>query len=209
MPFAFIADHSTACIAVGLIGLVSSLGYIWFAWKRTTPVEKSGAAGSNTPVRLRTTLQTLSGIPSAVPVTPDSPSSVSRGSKVPGRNDQNQVPTEQVPALKAVLAPAVPEIQRHAERMGELGFHHSVNKEALEAKSVADFKGQPAIEASKKTEKNQHTVELDDILSRIDKVLAENPVMAVNTLGSSTDPGVATQNVNWMENTEDTPPQKS
>ena len=208
MPFAFIADHSTAFIAVGLLGLFSSIGYIWFILGRQKPAEKSTKGSSNTPVRPRPSPQTLSGIPSALPVSPEAPSPAPRGFKVPGRNDQNQVPTEQVPAVKAAQALAVSESQRKAERMAELGFHHSVNKDVVETKS-AEAKPQPATEIIKAPEKSNQTAELDDILSRIDKVLAENPVLATNTLGSSTEPGISTQSVNWLDNVEDTPPKRS
>ena len=102
---------------------------------------------------------------------------------------------------------------RKAERMEELGFHKQAQSQptgpqpgedsgdqrktellkpaAPAAAPTADTKraatrtgDEPAAPAAAPANRTQ-TQELDDILSRIDKVLAENPVMATMTLGSN------------------------
>jgi hypothetical protein len=97
---------------------------------------------------------------------------------------------------------------RKVERMEELGFHHQAKNlpttpvlsdntkteviKVLPPGPVADAKrsetttdDKPADLASKPAAARTQTQELDDILSRIDKVLADNPVMATTTLGSA------------------------
>ncbi len=97
---------------------------------------------------------------------------------------------------------------RKAERMEELGFHKQAQNQptseagierqktemlkalgapaatpvpAADSKRAETRTGTETLAAAPRTQ----TQELDDILSRIDKVLAENPVMATMTLGSN------------------------
>ena len=67
-----------------------------------------------------------------------------------------------VPAPVSAVTPAKSDPKRAATRSGD----------------------EPAASAAAPANRTQ-TQELDDILSRIDKVLAENPVMATTTLGSA------------------------
>ncbi len=103
--------------------------------------------------------------------------------------------------------------QRKAERLEELGFHAqakvipSLSPEEAAAKGHTELRdaanakpGDPKRAETRTGEETAvatpaqtpapaanrtQTQELDDILSRIDKVLAENPVMATTTLGSA------------------------
>lgn len=103
--------------------------------------------------------------------------------------------------------------QRKAERLEELGFHAQAKQIPVLSPEEAAAKGHTELLAAaggpkpsdpKRAEtrtgeetakaaaaapapaaNRTQTQELDDILSRIDKVLAENPVMATTTLGSA------------------------
>ena len=225
--FAFIAEHSSAFITVGILGLVPSLGYIWYVTQQPAPTKPIPTASVARP---KPNTQALASMPAAVDVSKPSPPSRTPNRPL-GKNDQNQVPTEQVPVVKPVPGvPQVSETQRKAERMAELGFHHSVSKDVVEVKSpeaatksvgaattnISSISSAPTVNAAivgvasaAAPVAATANPELDDILSRIDKVLAENPVMAVNTLGSSSEPGTATQTENWLEITSDDMPSQN
>ena len=95
---------------------------------------------------------------------------------------------------------------RKAERMEELGFHKQAQNQPTSEAGIEKQKtellkalGNPNTTPDTKRAETRtgtealtpaaaprtQTQELDDILSRIDKVLAENPVMATMTLGSN------------------------
>lgn len=95
---------------------------------------------------------------------------------------------------------------RKAERMEELGFHKQAQNQPTSEAGIEKQKtellkslGGPVTTPDTKRAETRtgteaitvasaprtQTQELDDILSRIDKVLAENPVMATMTLGSN------------------------
>ena len=178
----FIADHQTASVITGLIGLVGSLGYI--AWRLQNP-----ESPAKTP------------LPSATP----RPASFELGQAEHQRAGQaatvklaqvkptpKEAPTEKVQEAARSL-----DQKAKAQRMQELGFHAGIDRtpppmpaivvpaasNAAEATIAADLSGAAEPVANNRGQ----TAELDDILSRIDKVLAENPVMATNTMTGATD----------------------
>lgn len=185
----FIADHQTASVILGVVGLIGSLGYI--AWRLQQP-----GAPAQPPV------------PSATP----RPASFELGAAE--HQKAGSAPTVKLAQVKPSAKEAPTEAVRDTrpldpaskvQRMADLGFHAGVDKtppprpavvipaevaaaSAAEATIAADLSG------AAPADRNQ-TAELDDILSRIDKVLAENPVMATNTMTGATDTQATTTDV--------------
>lgn len=185
----FIADHQTASVLVGCIGLAGSLGYI--AWRANR------AADAHAPT-----------VPSATP----RPASFELGQAEHQRASQAQ--TVKLAQAKPTAKDIPTEVMREARsadqkskvlRMEELGFHAGIDKtppprpaivvptaqtSAAEATITTDLSGAGVPDEANK---QGQAAELDDILSRIDKVLAENPVMATNTMTGATDTNAGTQ----------------
>ena len=177
----FIADNQTLCVAVGLVGLVSSLGYI--AWRLS-----SGASAdtAQTPLPAGTPRPASFELGKAEHERAGNAKTVKVAAQV--KPTQKDIPTEAVREPTRNLDPA-----SKVQRMADLGFHAGVDRTpsarpaapeaapAAEATITADLSG-----ATAPADRGQ-TAELDDILSRIDKVLAENPVLASNTMSGATD----------------------
>lgn len=180
-----VGDHSSLFATVGILGFIPSAGYVvyklWIAPPEvvadpahaTTRAARPAAPGTATPVP-----------PPAQPARNRTPSFEAGQQEYQQRGQAKTIkvappsarPVPPAPPAPPVAAEAVEpaEAQRRAQRLGELGFHTTAPAEKAQTAAVGD---QPA------TVRTQ-TAELDDILSRIDKVLAENPVMATATSGA-------------------------
>jgi hypothetical protein len=189
----FFGDHRGLIIALGILGFLASGGFI--LWRLVfNPAPGTSALTPRTPV------------PSTRPAHSRPPSNaagqaeyVHRGQAktikvAPPAKDAKNTTTQ----LVAKLAPAASDAEardslfsglssspdgqftdsnQKAERMEELNLHPAPNR--IEAKP--DPEAAPLPGAVPPPPRSQ-TAELDDILSRIDKVLAENPVMATSTI---------------------------
>jgi hypothetical protein len=181
-----VGDHSSLFATVGILGFIPSAGYVvyklWIAPPEvvadpahaTTRAARPAAPGAATPVA-----------PPAQPARNRTPSFEAGQQEYQQRGQAKTIkvappsarPTPPAPPVAAeAVEPA--EAQRRAQRLGELGFHTTAPAEKAQTAAVGD---QPA------TVRTQ-TAELDDILSRIDKVLSENPVMATATSSAVPNP---------------------
>ena len=180
----WIGDHHTSVLVVGGLGFLLSAGYV--AW--------------------RTVLAPPAARPASDPA--PRPSSVVQGELE--HQVRGQAQTQRLP-VNEPLDPAA-EARRQAARMEELGFHRPTERsrsdlaaaEATTAAVVAPSIG-VALAARQATESPKPAAEaqaqdsapdeadLDDILSRIDRVLSDNPVMATHTMApGSVDTDVTT-----------------
>lgn len=178
----FIADYQTQCVAIGLVGLVASLGYI--AWRLSAG---SSAAPAQPPLPAGTPRPASFELGKAEHERAGNAKTVKLAQVKPTQKD---IPTETVREPTRNLDPA-----SKVQRMADLGFHAGVDRTPPARPAVPESAAVPAAEATITTDLSGEaapadrgqTAELDDILSRIDKVLAENPVLASNTMTGATD----------------------
>jgi hypothetical protein len=188
----FIGDHRGLFLVLGLLGLIASVGYIYLNLGKQAPASEPR--------------RTTRPIPTARPSQQRTPSLEAgqaehalRGQaktvKVePPVKDQRNTTTQLVAAKTAqpddddardslfggLGSDSEDDTKRKVDRLSELSLHQTVEKTAVVADPhAAPLPGEtPALPAANRSQ----TAELDDILSRIDKVLAENPVMASSTI---------------------------
>jgi hypothetical protein len=184
-----VGDHSSLFATVGILGFIPSAGYVVYKLWIAPPETAADPAHATT-----RTARPASPAPASMPMAPSAPPAQPARGRTPsidaGQAEYQQRgqaktikvappsarPVPPAPPAPPVAAEAVEpaEAQRRAQRLGELGFHTTAPAEKAQTAAVGD---QPA------TVRTQ-TAELDDILSRIDKVLSENPVMATATSGA-------------------------
>ena len=159
-----LGDHSAFLTTIGTLGFMGAGGYlVWRLW--LAPADPGQAT-------------TRVAAPPEPRARERSPSMAAGQQEYAQRGNAKTVKVATPGTRPAPVVDPQIEALRKAERLGEIGFHHTAEP------------SRPATAASPATETvnepRTQTAELDDILSRIDKVLAENPVMATATGGSAT-----------------------
>ncbi len=194
-----IGDHAAVIYgACGPIGVVAA-GYL--IWRVMTPDEEPALEA-----------KTVGGAPA--------------GGAKPNANPGQAQHQRMGSAKTAVLTPAGPipstpkpppedPTKKKVDRLSEIGFHHTVERNDTPSRAVPALAAQlapttvvtapssgspssagiPAVPSAihepapgSRPDLND-TPELDDILSRIDKVLSENPLMATSTIAGNQAPG--------------------
>lgn len=165
-----LGDHGAFFTTIGTLGFLGAGGYlVWRLW--LSPADPGQATTR------------VSAPPSSPAANRERAPSVVAGQQEYAQRGNAKTVKVSTPGTRP--APVVdPQIEalRKAERLGEIGFHHTSEPNRPPAGAPV-LVPSPASETV--SEPRTQTAELDDILSRIDKVLAENPVMATATSGAA------------------------
>ena len=101
----------------------------------------------------------------------------------------------------AVTREATPALQR-SERLQEIGFHHPIESDKALPASPAPPMAAPSVPATSQPKGRTQTAELDDILKRIDQVLADNPAPSAEPVLKNASPILPARPVEKMDPSE-------
>lgn len=192
----FIGDHRGLLILIGLLGLIASVGYIYLNYGKGTKAAAPDQRRTQTPIPTARPSQNrtpsleagqaehaVRGQAKTIKVEPPSRDQRNTTTQLLAKTDPRNDDEARDSLFGGLGGEGLTEeedTKRKVDRLSELHLHSTVeNTPATPNPHAAPLPGSnPALPAANRSQ----TAELDDILSRIDKVLAENPVMASSTI---------------------------